>query len=146
MFAGPVHINRSRKLDGPKHLDFRHPATMRSHHLQSDNDPFIFSDVDDIKYVINYDYPQCSEDYVHRIGRTGRSGRTGDAFTFFTYNNTKSAAELLRVLQEAKQQVPPELFGMAESAKKMQGRRKLKDTIFHSCFCFLRQDKCLSLS
>ncbi|ETN69469.1 hypothetical protein NECAME_15289 [Necator americanus] len=28
--------------------------------------------VDDIKYVINYDYPNNSEDYVHRIGRTGR--------------------------------------------------------------------------
>ncbi len=30
------------------------------------------SDVDDIKFVINYDYPNNSEDYVHRIGRTGR--------------------------------------------------------------------------
>lgn len=30
------------------------------------------SDVDDIKYVINYDYSNNSEDYVHRIGRTGR--------------------------------------------------------------------------
>ena len=29
-------------------------------------------DVDDIKYVINYDYPNNSEDYVHRIGRTAR--------------------------------------------------------------------------
>lgn len=26
----------------------------------------------DIKFVINYDYPNNSEDYVHRIGRTGR--------------------------------------------------------------------------
>ena len=33
---------------------------------------FKFSDVDDIKFVINYDYPNNSEDYVHRIGRTGR--------------------------------------------------------------------------
>lgn len=31
-----------------------------------------FSDVSDIKYVINYDYPKSSEDYIHRIGRTGR--------------------------------------------------------------------------
>lgn len=29
-------------------------------------------DVHDIKFVINYDYPNNSEDYVHRIGRTGR--------------------------------------------------------------------------
>lgn len=31
-----------------------------------------FLDVNDIKFVINYDYPNTSEDYVHRIGRTGR--------------------------------------------------------------------------
>jgi superfamily II DNA/RNA helicase len=27
-------------------------------------------DVDDIKFVINYDYPNNSEDYIHRIGKT----------------------------------------------------------------------------
>ena len=32
----------------------------------------IFPDVDDIKVVINYDFPNNSEHYVHRIGRTGR--------------------------------------------------------------------------
>jgi len=30
------------------------------------------SDVTDIRYVINYDFPKNAEDYVHRIGRTGR--------------------------------------------------------------------------
>jgi superfamily II DNA/RNA helicase len=34
------------------------------------------SDVSDIKYVINFDYPNNSEDYVHRIGRTGRQDKT----------------------------------------------------------------------
>jgi len=32
----------------------------------------LHSDVTDIKFVINYDYPKDAEDYVHRIGRTGR--------------------------------------------------------------------------
>merc|ERR550539_192996 len=40
-------------------------------------------DVDDIKFVINYDYPHCSEDYVHRIGRTARSNKSGTAYTLF---------------------------------------------------------------
>ncbi len=41
-------------------------------------------DVDDIKFVINYDYPQCSEDYVHRIGRTGRCEKiVRKSFTLF---------------------------------------------------------------
>lgn len=38
-------------------------------------------DVNDIDYVINYDIPQDTEYYVHRIGRTGRAGREGIAIT-----------------------------------------------------------------
>ena len=34
-------------------------------------------DVEDIKFVINFDYPNCAEDYIHRIGRTARAERTG---------------------------------------------------------------------
>jgi len=41
-------------------------------------------DVRDISHVLNYDYPNNSEDYIHRIGRTGRAGATGTAITFFT--------------------------------------------------------------
>lgn len=37
-----------------------------------------------ITHVINYDYPNNSEDYIHRIGRTGRAGATGTAITLFT--------------------------------------------------------------
>ncbi|MFW6119942.1 MAG: DEAD/DEAH box helicase [Petrotogales bacterium] len=39
-------------------------------------------DVNDIEAVFNYDVPQDSEYYVHRIGRTGRAGKSGKAFTF----------------------------------------------------------------
>jgi ATP-dependent RNA helicase RhlE len=39
-------------------------------------------DVADIEHVINYDYPQTHEDYLHRIGRTGRIGKEGKAVTF----------------------------------------------------------------
>ena len=39
-------------------------------------------DVSDITHVINYDEPECYEDYIHRIGRTGRAGRKGYALTF----------------------------------------------------------------
>lgn len=38
-------------------------------------------DVSDVDYVINYDVPQNSENYVHRIGRTGRAGKEGCAIT-----------------------------------------------------------------
>jgi ATP-dependent RNA helicase DeaD len=39
-------------------------------------------DVKDVNYVINYDYPQTDEFYVHRVGRTGRAGAQGRAITF----------------------------------------------------------------
>lgn len=42
----------------------------------------VWADVDDIKFVINLDYPNNSEDYVHRIGRTGRAGATGVSISF----------------------------------------------------------------
>ncbi|MCK5668335.1 MAG: DEAD/DEAH box helicase, partial [Gammaproteobacteria bacterium] len=41
-------------------------------------------DVDRISHVINYDIPNETEAYVHRIGRTGRAGRTGEAILFVT--------------------------------------------------------------
>jgi ATP-dependent RNA helicase RhlE len=39
-------------------------------------------DVDDLEYVINYEIPNISETYVHRIGRTGRAGAAGTAISF----------------------------------------------------------------
>lgn len=39
-------------------------------------------DVSDITHVINYDEPECYDDYIHRIGRTGRAGKKGIALTF----------------------------------------------------------------
>ena len=41
-------------------------------------------DVTSISHIINYDIPQSSDDYVHRVGRTGRMGREGVAYTFVT--------------------------------------------------------------
>ncbi|KAI7520936.1 hypothetical protein KC331_g19991, partial [Hortaea werneckii] len=60
-----------------------------------------------------YDYPNNSEDYVHRIGRTARAGRTGTAITLFTTDNSKQARDLVNVLHEAKQQIDPRLAEMA---------------------------------
>lgn len=62
-----------------------------------------FADVDGIKYVINFDYPNSSEDYIHRIGRTGRSKSKGTSYAFFTPSNSRQAKDLVSVLQEANQ-------------------------------------------
>ena len=45
-------------------------------------------DVDGITHVVNYDLPDDSESYVHRIGRTGRMGRKGESWSFVTREDT----------------------------------------------------------
>ena len=41
-------------------------------------------DIPNVGAVVNYDFPNGIEDYVHRIGRTGRAGATGDSYTFLS--------------------------------------------------------------
>jgi ATP-dependent RNA helicase DeaD len=53
-------------------------------------------DVDHVTHVINYDVPNSSETYVHRIGRTGRVGRTGRAITFVTPDQKDEIARIER--------------------------------------------------
>jgi ATP-dependent RNA helicase DeaD len=52
-------------------------------------------DIPDVTHVINYDIPDDSDAYVHRIGRTGRMGRKGEAITLVTPRETR----LLRVIE-----------------------------------------------
>ncbi|XP_069022045.1 probable ATP-dependent RNA helicase DDX17 [Embiotoca jacksoni] len=74
-------------------------------------------DVEDVKFVINYDYPNSSEDYVHRIGRTARSTNKGTAYTFFTPGNLRQARDLVRVLEEARQAINPKLLQFVGSGR-----------------------------
>uniref|UniRef100_A0A674MYR4 RNA helicase n=1 Tax=Takifugu rubripes TaxID=31033 RepID=A0A674MYR4_TAKRU len=74
-------------------------------------------DVEDVKFVINYDYPNSSEDYVHRIGRTARSTNKGTAYTFFTPGNLRQARDLVRVLEEARQAINPKLRQLVDSCR-----------------------------
>merc|ERR1712083_235634 len=57
--------------------------------------------VNDIGLVINYDFPNNCEDYVHRIGRTGRAGRTGIAVTLFDLQKDgKKARQFVQLLDK----------------------------------------------
>ncbi|CAH9063593.1 ATP-dependent RNA helicase DeaD [Pseudoalteromonas holothuriae] len=53
-------------------------------------------DVDRLSLVINYDIPQDSEAYVHRIGRTGRAGRSGKAVLFVKHNERYLLRNIMR--------------------------------------------------
>jgi ATP-dependent RNA helicase RhlE len=51
-------------------------------------------DVDDISHVINYDFPEQAEDYVHRIGRTARAGRAGTAISLLAPDEVHKLQEI----------------------------------------------------
>lgn len=50
--------------------------------------------IPDVSHVINFDLPQDSEDYVHRIGRTARAGASGDAISFACEDYAFSLADI----------------------------------------------------
>ncbi|XP_034429171.1 DEAD-box helicase 3 X-linked a isoform X18 [Hippoglossus hippoglossus] len=70
-------------------------------------------DISNVKHVINFDLPSDIEEYVHRIGRTGRVGNLGLATSFFNDKNSNITKDLLDILVEAKQEVPPWLESLA---------------------------------
>ncbi|KAI5695057.1 hypothetical protein M8J75_010227 [Diaphorina citri] len=80
-------------------------------------------DVEDIKYVVNYDFPDNTENYVHRIGRTARSTKTGISYTLFTPLNGNKAQDLIDILNEAHQFVPDRLLLLAAKNKPITTRQ-----------------------
>ena len=69
-------------------------------------------DVERISHVINFDIPNDTEAYVHRIGRTGRAGRSGEAILFVAPRER----HLLRAIEKAtRQQIEPMELPSAET-------------------------------
>ncbi len=56
-------------------------------------------DVKGIELVINYDLPEDSENYVHRIGRTGRAGREGRAISLATPDQRSQVKDIERLIR-----------------------------------------------
>ncbi|WP_288832294.1 DEAD/DEAH box helicase [uncultured Corynebacterium sp.] len=54
-------------------------------------------DVERISHVLNFDIPNDTESYVHRIGRTGRAGRSGEAILFVTPRERRMLRSIERV-------------------------------------------------
>lgn len=70
-------------------------------------------DIPNVTHVVNYDLPSDIDDYVHRIGRTGRAGNVGIATAFFNRGNKNIVRDLLELLREANQEIPPWLETVA---------------------------------
>ena len=63
-------------------------------------------DIDDIRLVINYDVPNDSEDYVHRIGRTARANNDGVAITFVNEKEQSNFKNIENFLEKEIYKIP----------------------------------------
>ena len=81
-------------------------------------------DIPHIEHVINYDLPQCPEDYIHRIGRTGRNGSEGSAVCLISPDDNLKWRAIHRLLHpnEAAPHFPRS--GDVVDGKARQGYRK----------------------
>lgn len=56
-------------------------------------------DIEGVTHIYNYDFPENTEDYIHRIGRTGRIGKEGKACSFITDKNVDVYEDLKKLFQ-----------------------------------------------
>ena len=57
-------------------------------------------DIEQLPQVVNFDLPNVSEDYVHRIGRTGRAGLTGEAISLVSADEVDLLSGIERLIQK----------------------------------------------
>ncbi|KAF1022269.1 MAG: ATP-dependent RNA helicase RhlE [Paracidovorax wautersii] len=58
-------------------------------------------DIDELPHVVNYELPNISEDYVHRIGRTGRAGKTGEAVNLVCLDEEGFLRDIEKFIKQA---------------------------------------------
>ncbi|CAI5511856.1 unnamed protein product [Closterium sp. Naga37s-1] len=63
-------------------------------------------DIAGVNVVVNYDCPQTTAAYIHRIGRSGRAGRPGEAVTFYTEEDEPNLRAIANVMVQSGTEVP----------------------------------------
>ena len=86
-------------------------------------------DISHIEHVINYDLPQCPEDYIHRLGRTARAGAEGSAVSFITPQD-KQKWKAIHQLMHPNTHSKKESNLDNKSLKKSPGKPHKKRTFF----------------
>ena len=79
-------------------------------------------DIEHLPYVVNYELPYTPEDYVHRIGRTGRAGLPGEAISLMCPDETKSLAEIEKLLKRTLPRQPAEDHGRGDDERRARRR------------------------
>ncbi|MFC2056453.1 DEAD/DEAH box helicase [Chloroflexota bacterium] len=80
-------------------------------------------DVLSISHVINYDMPESTDDYIHRIGRTGRVDKNGEALTFVTNADASKIQALERLFDAPLERLTLQGFDYTKSASNNENIR-----------------------
>jgi ATP-dependent RNA helicase DeaD len=89
-------------------------------------------DIPHIEHVINYDLPQCPEDYIHRIGRTARAGAEGNAINLLAPSDSQKWREICKLMNPG-EKMPDEPRGQRrDEGRKQPSRYKRSRNFRHS--------------
>ncbi len=109
--AAAIHGNKSQTARQNALDDFKKGKT---HVLVATDIAARGIDVDDISHVVNFDLPNETESYVHRIGRTGRAGADGIAISFCAVDERKYLRDIERLIQTHIPRVADHPYASAE--------------------------------
>lgn len=86
-------------------------------------------DVNRVSHVVNYDLPQDSSSYVHRVGRTGRAGRKGEAFILVAPSQRGKLKSIEKVTRQTIELVQPPTAGEISQARVRRFKEQVLKTI-----------------
>ena len=86
-------------------------------------------DVERISHVVNYDIPNDTEAYVHRIGRTGRAGRTGEAILFVAPREKRLLAGIERATRAKLERLDLPTVEMVTQAREARLRDRIRESL-----------------
>ena len=86
-------------------------------------------DVERISHVINYDIPQDTESYVHRIGRTGRAGREGEAIVFVRGREKRMLRDIEKATRQPIEEMPLPSAAQVNAKRREAFRARIIDAL-----------------
>ena len=81
-------------------------------------------DIEDLDAVINFDLPNISETYIHRIGRTGRAGKTGTSYSFCAADEKNYVKDIQKLIKGAIQVVEDHPYPLDPKTKPQVHKKK----------------------
>ncbi len=79
-------------------------------------------DIDKLKYVINYDIPNVTDSYIHRIGRSGRAGEQGNAISISEPEENYYIKDIERSINKKITVIADNPYPQTEKPKQQQGK------------------------